>query len=556
MRNPPVTRNFRPMVFQLPETLTLFTLLIPLYTEMHYRFKWFPFNRYFRQEPEIIADAPYRIEPGKKLPVLLLIKDAHQYPIRLHSVGISGSDTNGNLLEKQLDLELDINDYWWHKTVELETDNLLGDLTLNVTFDFSIRGYRRKRVNHNLPTSPEKPLIVHLAKDQLPGIDSGWRWGDLHFHSNLTEDQIEFGAPLDATQKAAEACGLSFVCLTDHSYDLDDKPGSWSETDPELQKWHDSRREVESLNEETNCILVPGEEVSAGNQLGKNIHTLLLNWPEFVPGSGDGAERWFQTSPEHQTAELVHNPADDSLAIAAHTRMHVPLLHKILLGRGLWELEDHHLANVAGFQLLNGSFDDDFEEALQLWIKSLLKGQKKYIYAGNDAHGNFNRFRQVKIPMLSVWDHTNQILGKCRTGIMLSENVSVKSILDALRQGRCVISDGPLMELKIETKEGKSYSLGGAINGDNIYISVECSSTSEYGNLDSFELFLGDLNHSQEKQIHQHKFKHETFSESEEIELDVSAVSGYLRGVLRSEESSGNPHYCYTNPIWINHPSD
>ena len=556
LRNPPVTRNFRPMVFQLPETLTLFTLLIPLYTEMHYRFKWFPFNRYFRREPEIIADAPYRIEPGKKLPVLLLIKDAHQYSIRLHSVKISGSDSNGNLLEKKLDIEQDISDHWWYKTVELSTDNLSGVLTLNVTFNFTIGGKRCKRVNHNLPTSPEKPLTVILANEQLPGSEHGWHWGDLHLHTNLTEDQIEFGAPIDATQKAAEACGLSFVCLTDHSYDLDDKPGSWSETDPELQKWHNSRSELVRLNEEANCILVPGEEVSAGNQRGKNIHTLLLNWPKFVPGSGDGAERWLRTSPEHQISDILNNTSENALAIAAHTRMHVPLLHKILLGRGLWEPEDHHLANVAGFQLLNGSFDNDFEEALQLWIKSLLKGQKKYIYAGNDAHGNFNRFRQVKIPMLSVWDHTNQILGKCRTGIMLNENLTVTGILDALRQGRCVISDGPLMEMAIKTEDGRSYTLGDTYKGSNIKVSIGSTSTDEYGYLDSFELFLGDLNTSEEREIHHHTFKHERFSESEEFELDISTVSGYVRGVLISKDRNGNQYHCYTNPIWINHPSN
>ena len=47
-----------------------------LYAEMHYR--WWPLpSRYFRKEPEILADAPRRVEPGQPLPLLLLVKDAN-----------------------------------------------------------------------------------------------------------------------------------------------------------------------------------------------------------------------------------------------------------------------------------------------------------------------------------------------------------------------------------------------------------------------------------------------------------------------------------------------
>jgi len=58
-----------------------------LYTEMHYRWRPLP-SRYFRKEPEILADAPRRVEPGRPLPLLLLVKDAHRYPITLERVTI------------------------------------------------------------------------------------------------------------------------------------------------------------------------------------------------------------------------------------------------------------------------------------------------------------------------------------------------------------------------------------------------------------------------------------------------------------------------------------
>ena len=66
------------------------TNLIPfmfLYAELHYRFKWLG-SLYYKKEPEILADVPYRIEPDNKIPILLFIKDAHIFPIKLTHVSI------------------------------------------------------------------------------------------------------------------------------------------------------------------------------------------------------------------------------------------------------------------------------------------------------------------------------------------------------------------------------------------------------------------------------------------------------------------------------------
>ena len=62
-----------------------FAQIIPtvlLYAELHFRFKWTG-SRYFQKEPEILADLPIRIEPENDIPILLIIKDAHLYPIIL-----------------------------------------------------------------------------------------------------------------------------------------------------------------------------------------------------------------------------------------------------------------------------------------------------------------------------------------------------------------------------------------------------------------------------------------------------------------------------------------
>ena len=94
---------------------------------------------------------------------------------------------------------------------------------------------------------------------------------------------VEYGAPLKETLLISEAMGLDFFCNTDHSYDLDDKIGSWIETDPELTKWNHSRKEIKELNNNVRIksFIIPSEELSLHNSLGKNIHALILNNSNF-----------------------------------------------------------------------------------------------------------------------------------------------------------------------------------------------------------------------------------------------------------------------------------
>ncbi len=66
----------------------MFFPFILSYAETHYRFKYF-FSLYKKSEPEIIADAPHRVDPDKPYPVMLLIKDADRYPIDLCSVKLT-----------------------------------------------------------------------------------------------------------------------------------------------------------------------------------------------------------------------------------------------------------------------------------------------------------------------------------------------------------------------------------------------------------------------------------------------------------------------------------
>ena len=69
-------------------TLVNFSPLVGLYAELHYTFPFIR-SRHYIHEPEIISDIPHRIEPGHKIPILLMIKDANNFPIILKNINIS-----------------------------------------------------------------------------------------------------------------------------------------------------------------------------------------------------------------------------------------------------------------------------------------------------------------------------------------------------------------------------------------------------------------------------------------------------------------------------------
>ena len=65
--------------------------------------------------------------------------------------------------------------------------------------------------------------------------------------------------------------------------------------------------------------------------------------------------------------------------------------------------------NMSGLQILNGDLDESFYIGIKQWINYLLNGYKKFIFAGNDAHGNFNKYRQINIPMFSIKESNKQM---------------------------------------------------------------------------------------------------------------------------------------------------
>ncbi|MFQ6614772.1 MAG: hypothetical protein ACE5D1_08010 [Fidelibacterota bacterium] len=518
-------------------------LFFPLlgYLELHHRFRFFPFSRYYRRLPEIYADAPFRVGPGRPIPVTVLVKDAHRFPVRLEAVVIT-VNSGATRIRETFEIHREINCPWFETTFPVEPPE--RGVSLRISVEITVQRGNRSFVirNHNVPTTAPCDLTVVADKDVLPGSDLFW-WGDLHYHSSYTEDFVEFGASLPASKTAVEALELDFLASTDHSYDLDDQPGSWTRTDPELKRWRQSRDEIAKLNVTGPPCLIPGEEVSVRNSGGKNVHALVYALKRFIPGSGDGAERPLHNRSEHSIQEMTSDLTGDELVIAAHPLVQTSKLEQILLNRGHWDWADGDHPGLHGFQILNGRFDEAFREGLAFWVRGLLAGKKQYIYAGNDAHGNFNAYHQISLPMWSTRMHRHQILGQCRTGVLKSAGLSLDVLLHQLKQGRAIITDGPSIMMEIEG-ENVTAPLGGILREDGMRIKLESESSRAWGELTALQLIHGRIGKN-------------------EIVLTDRLLSGYgdttvwdsggslNKGYYRAKVVTDKNRQAYTNPIWI-----
>ncbi|NQT96446.1 MAG: CehA/McbA family metallohydrolase [Candidatus Marinimicrobia bacterium] len=522
--------------------LTAVGLIVFGYLEMHYRFRFFPFSRYFKREPEILADAPHRLVPGRKLPLTILVKDAHRFPITLRKIGFTLIDDRDQQRIGEKNYSQVLSSAWFEDIVEIDTGDLSGQIRIMVDFLYEIDGRVKTARNHNVSTSPAFPLVTRLADDPLPGSDD-YFWGDLHYHSAYTEDFVEYGAPLKATKATAAALGLDFVAITDHSYDLDDKLGSWSENDPDLRKWHQSRREIAEINTSPGPVLLPAEEVTVRNTKGKNVHFLIFNHPDFIPGSGDSAEQWLHTRSEHSITEVLSILDKNALAIAAHPFMISPFLQTLLLNRGRWESADLQLPGLTGLQVINGYLNPDMIDS---WVTILLTGKRCFIYAGNDAHGNFNHFHQIRIPMLTTHYRRDQILGQWRTGVLRNSEPQLENILSQLTLGRCIVTNGPAVTQTAQSADHE-FQTGDNLSAKKFELALECHSSPEFGALKQVMIYQGIIGTESEKIIHTKTWTEELYLDKLILTNQPAPKSGYIR----TELTTTTGRICLTNPIWF-----
>jgi hypothetical protein len=510
--------------------------LIPiffLYAEMHFRLPFFK-GWLYQQEPEILFDLPYRIQ-GDTIPVLLLVKDADQFPIQIQQVEIRIlSPIDHQSLSTFIDNETYfLEQKWFSRIFELDATPFKNEsILIDCLVRINIKNKTKTIRNDNYRTLSQAPFRTFIDSEPLPGLN-GWLWGDLHCHSSFTEDQVEFGMPPERIRPLAQAMGLSFCALTEHSYDMDDYPGSWTKNDPNLAKWHDFQSIIQQLNQNhPDFLILPGEEVSADNGFGQTVHLAVVNDPQFYPGTGDGMEAKLGHMTEHHYAKVLSEVSPNTLVFAAHPVAHQPFSHRLLLRRGMWNRWDLQPA-LHGYQIIAGSNDkNELSGGKSLWIHQLLRGQKQYIYAGNDAHGNFNRFRQIKIPMLKMHEHANQIFGYNLTGVKATLPMQPDKLIAKLKSGSVFTSNGPFLNIYLEHRN---------------MMSLIAKSSNFFGSLQKITLIAGDLNQQKEIIYKIINCQSGEYSIALRLELIDIPTAGYIRAELTTRKDK----FALTNPVWF-----
>ncbi|MCK4417523.1 MAG: CehA/McbA family metallohydrolase [Candidatus Latescibacteria bacterium] len=497
-----------------------------------------------RRQPEIIADAPFRIEPSAQLPILCLIKDANRYPIWLEQVVVDVNYSSGRSQAICFPIGERIESPLWHRVFSI--DPLEPGLTA-VEVDFWFRDEKGKHIvrNDNYRRTSRAPLVVQIASEPLPR-SQGWYYGETHFHSIYTSDQVEFGSPVAAAVQLAQAMGFGWMAVTDHSYDLDDYLGDAVRNSPALSLWEQLRTEVAELNLNTgDFVTLVGEEISCGNSWGRNIHLLGYGIEQFIPGSGDSAKRLLRVSPELSIGEVLARIREQGgVAYAAHPCAATPLSQRFILQRRSWRSADFEEPGLTGLQFWNGVKDLGFHRGRHKWISLLLAGKRIFALAGNDAHGDFNRSRRIRIPFLKIGEADHNCFGKVRTCVLTKGPLSEKSILDALGNGCCILTDGPFVTFRMENEENEKAEIGGNVTGRDFTLQMVAKTNQEFGEFEKIEVFQGIISEREERKIKVFRRPCSRFASIPNLKVEEPC---YFR--IEARTRKGN--LCITNPIWV-----
>ena len=471
-------------------------------------------------------------------------------------------------------------------------------------------------------------LRVELNAPPLPQI-SNWYRGDIHYHCGYTDNPAERGYPLDLTRQAAILAGMDWLLLTDHSTDL--SPEVYKADLDDVRKYRDGRLMMIRGEEVT---VLSGKDVVLGtihmvaapspDDPDKGFPD-LKNPDDTVIVTGDG-------SPSHAAIPLkealARINAAGGFAYAAHP---FDPISPVMRG-GRWDLTVDFLA-PDGKQLLGGLVGlepwnratmftaDDMRDPFCVvphsdasacfqrdpaadqyvrleqginegWLPLLRLGLgarsdgidaplfKTFLAAGSDAHGDLNFEASMDVvdflgkPARSINGYAeDNALGRISTVVYAPGGMGPRgeNVLHALREGRAVGSNGPILIAGFDRNSNGSLDDPGDVGiGQEIScllkslppLQLQWVSSEEFGPVRSIKLMVGT-----------------DAGELPPVELPVPSaqalVSGglipfdlhqvlkaggqkwiYIRLVATTRNSANNEFRCYTNPIWIKATDD
>ena len=527
-----------------------------LYAETHFRFfRLFP-SLLYKRMPEVLFDMPRRLDPERDLPILLMLNDIHKFPAECLKVHVVVS--NAQHEHKQFDFDnpalfrikqplSQTSDVYMFTIPRCTIGN--GEMYITCTAEVRIGKKTRTILNDNFPTSTKLPFMCYCASDSLPGTGH-CVYGDMHVHTHFSQSQVEFGAPVEVVALMARAFGLTFTALTDHSYDLECSLDNYFTGDSKLSRWSTLIKESERTD--IPQLLLAGEEVSCLNASNNVVHLCCLGLKDFINGSADGARPKIYRGGTRKLPDVLQEVRrQHGIAFAAHPGTRMGLLQQFFLNRGHWTAADYS-RDLTGIQGVNDGFGTSWRRARQLWIKELLKGHKLALVAGNDAHGDFNRYRCISMPFISIAENNARYFGCCKTGIY-GNPVTRTDCLQELRDGKTCISTGPF--LNITAHDAPDVSL--ISNSDHALagispVTIHLTSSPEYGLPLCLKVISGTYGTTRETILFSRQYQpHENYHLTENVSLSQLTGNGYLRAEAECKTAKGIVHYAATSPCYI-----
>jgi len=529
--------------------------IISLYAETHFRFfRLFP-SLLYKKIPEVIFDLPRRLAPGKDLPVVLLLNDIDRFPTECGEVKIVVSQKNiSPILFQFIDLQKNIIEHpfsfqskafvFFLPRIKLKN----GLCHINCSVNIKTGKKTQTIINDNLTTSSKLPFSCFIADESLPGNEC-CSYGDLHVHSHFSQSHVEFGPPIQIIDLFTTSYGADFSTVTDHSYDLECSMDNYLLPDPTLQRWKLLKNEISKKSIVNTFIL--GEEISCLNSNRNAVHLCGFGLEDYIPGTIDGARKktaFKQQLSITETISLLHK--QEGVAFAAHPGSRPGFMQRLFLKRGTWAYKDLS-DDIDGIQAINNGFGISWQRAKVLWVKELLKGKKLSIIAGNDCHGDFNRYRFLSIPFISIKEIFDRYFCSSMTGTYVKIK-SQKQLIEILKNGQTFVTTGPMLCLSASDSIKDCIIGVNIINFNKEYINIILISNYEFGEVSCVKLFFGNYSDRKEKKIFTKYMKNEGFKAILKVSiLSIKGQRGYLRAEAECKNQDGNINYAATSPCYI-----
>ena len=499
------------------------------YAETHFKFK-LPWSLLYKPWPEIIFDAPFQFVPGVEPMLWIVVRDADHFPTTLktaeitlkhvsstselnvipaseiHVIPAPEPEPNDNVIADPIrhlsatiqhgiiskDLNIEVHEQM--KFIPIALGKIpAGTYEAHCKLTVERNGKTQTFERWNLPRLKPVPLRFKVLNEELP-IAPGYAAGEMHCHTHYSADHVEYGATPEVLQQAAKAVGLDFVSCTDHAYDFAFTQEDFTkEADSPVPRFQKLREEIAALpttdeNGNRLPLMIAGEEVSAGNSKGENVHMTVLGPEGYLPGLGDCGRYWLENKPTRSIKQILS--MTEAHCFAAHPFQQMGLLEKFVFRRGYWKPEDLNIPNeragkgakkthaIRGLQFWNGIRDEGFKLGREFWINELGKGNCLLPIGGNDAHGDLNSMTAVDLPLISLKHTRAHTFGKVRTVVKLDErretrdesgsttmchpeqsegsskvSLSLDAINAAFTADNCYITDGPALWWERSDKE-------------------------------------------------------------------------------------------------------